>query len=137
MKLECGFFFPEQDLKLPLIELHLADVRVREASLPGPLSARLEIRTALPVDPQRFAQARRVRKSSETIRRDLEELASAWFRSACTLEDFCFARDKVQGTLEKVVRTYVEEKLLMDFESLTANCEVPFPKEVKSSLQAS
>ena len=137
LKLECGLFFPEQDQKLPVLKLQLTDVRIRETDLPGQISAQLEIHLNLPIDPQRFDYARRMRKSQGVIRHDLEAIARDWFRSACTLEQFCFARDDVRRGVQTVIRSYVEDKLYMDFDSLTVQCEVPFPKEFRIRLEYS
>jgi hypothetical protein len=131
LKLECGFYFPQQDQKLPILQLQLADVRIRESSLPGQLNAMIEIELHLPIDPKRFEYARRVRKSQGAIRKDLEAITRDWFRGSCTLEQFCFARDDVRRGLESAVRTYAEDKLYMEFDSLTVQCEVPFPKELR------
>jgi hypothetical protein len=137
LKVECGFYFPEQDQKLPVLQLQLADLRIRETSLPGQLSATLEIQLHLPIDPKRSEYARRVRKSETAIRLDLEAVTRDWFRSSCTLEQFCFARDDVRRSLENAVRNYAEDKLYMEFGSLTVQCEVPFPKDFRIRLEYS
>jgi hypothetical protein len=119
------------DHKLPVLLLQLADVRIRETSLPGQLSARLEIQLRLPIDSKPFEHARRVRKSQAAIARNLEAITRIWFRGSCTLEQFCFARDDLCRGLETVVRSYAEGELYMELDSLTVQCEVPFPKDLQ------
>jgi hypothetical protein len=134
LKIECGFYFPEQDQKLPVLQIALADVRVRESGLPGALSATLEVRLRLPIDPTRFGYARQMRRGTAAIRQDIEAIALDWFRASCTLDQFCFAREDVRRGLEGVIRAYAEQKLYMDCDPLVVQCEVPFPKDFRIRL---
>lgn len=127
LRIACKFAFPEHDLRLPLLTVHLDDVRVQETGLPGPLASRLEVRLDLPRDRQDLTAARRLSRSLATIQQDLAGMAREWFQHECSLERFAFDREGVQQALEARVRRYAQTQLGMELSSLTVQNSLAFP----------
>ena len=127
MRIECKLAFPEHDLRLPVLSLHLDEVRVQEMGLPGPLTSHLEVRLGLPKDQQDLTDARRRSRSQETIRQDLEGIAREWFQHECSLEWFAFHQPSVQQALADKFRAYAQGTLGMGLHSLALRNSLGFP----------
>lgn len=127
LKLAITLRLPEEDLDLPLLVIDLHEVLVNDDE--EPLRSKLELKLHAPETPEDKEYASQHLPPLEKLKLEIATKAMGWFRTDCSLEEFCYDVPGLRPKLEKHLKTYLEGKLRMRLFSFRLTCTVPFEKE--------
>ncbi|HEV7402522.1 MAG TPA: hypothetical protein VGO11_06340, partial [Chthoniobacteraceae bacterium] len=118
---------PEEDLELPPFVIDLTEVLVNDDE--EPLRSKLELKLRAPEKPEDKEYASQHLPPLEKLKTEIATKAMEWFRTDCSLEEFCYDVPSLRPKLEAHLKTYIEGKLRMRLFYFRLTCTVPFEKE--------
>lgn len=126
LRLHCELRLPEEDLTIDPISL---PVEVLVADADEELGARLDLRIHPPENDEERDRALQRLVTVERMKDTIKMRTMQWFRTHCSLEDFCYNVPKVRRGLEERLKGYIENELRRKLFSFTVTCTVPFEKD--------
>ncbi len=126
LKLSGEIRLPEADLVIDPISLRFS---VFTKDCEEELSVNIELTMLPPDNETKRNLALQQLIPIERIHETLKRRAAIWFRSNCTLEEFCYEPAKVRIKLEAELRPYVEDDLYRILFNFRVTCSASFEKE--------